>query len=216
MLFLVDELTFYLLIIGTCGFAILLVALAVVWLKTPKPIKNFFWIWVKKRISDISFTDDGVGDILPKSIGSEGQLSGKVERLRRKHRDLKIVPRSKHAVFEKRSFWKGTGIPAFISYSGKAIANSPIVLALIEILDSKDKAMKYFKGEEIQLDPNKIKDFFKDAYDEGQFQNLIEEAYREGVEDAGKQYLKAAIPIALLIVLGVVVFVILAFFGGLQ
>lgn len=207
VMYLLDEVSFYLLMI--IPFLVPISVFAALWIFwLPRQAKTIIKAKLKRKALELVADDAGNVDYLLRDVESEGQLISEVKKMGMKYHDVKIIPKRSHPIITKPFFLKGEGIPHFISYAGKAIATNPLVLAFIELFENgKEVIDKLKKGEHIELDPRKLGEYYNQTYDEGQYQIMLDKMYQRGREERTSS--KLFIPIAIIIVLGIIAVLVL-------
>lgn len=184
-------------------------------LVSPKQVRAFIKARLLKRLLLMVTSDSGSVDFKTAKIGPEGQV--KIGR-----NDIKMIPRGANPILARQFHLKGYGIPYFETYDGSTVAVNPATSATMEIASTpkKDreklppKMQKWAKQNKIpittktkkggtrtrheslfSIDPRRLVDFFKGKPSRSQYEAELEKRERIGEKKAGKQYMKAALPI---------------------
>lgn len=159
MWIMLDEISFMLFLGCTAGFFVLLTVLLFVYFKMPTGARSIISCWLKKRTLVVEGDDRGVLSLKDyKKGGDEGQLERKDKR---GYLEAKIIPRHSNPIISTPYHLQGTGIPTFLSYSGKTIVGSPQMVAAMNVAASKEKehlpkhVKEWAKKQHVELTYNK-------------------------------------------------------------
>lgn len=132
-----DEISFYMFLGFTAAFFVLLVVTLIIFLKMPPAAKAVIGSWLKKKILVIDSDDSGLLVFKGfKKGGDEGQIERKDKR---GYTEVKIIPRHSNPIVAVSYHLEKTGIPAFLSYSGKAVVATPQMLAATRVSQTDGK-----------------------------------------------------------------------------